>query len=154
MVKLACRVSAAYLVAAFALSAQASAGKWNDVKALLPGTEIRLVSGQSTARGPIQSVTDDSVVLTTAKGQETFSRQQIDRLWQKRSGHRARNALIGAGIGAGAGLGIGLATSSCSHFCIVSPGLIRGALTAVGAVAGALIGVAIPSGGWKEVYKQ
>src|SRR5579872_4265276 len=71
MVKLACRVSAAYLVAAFALSAQASAGKWNDVKALLPGTEIRLVSGQSTARGPIQSVTDDSVVLTTAKGQET-----------------------------------------------------------------------------------
>jgi hypothetical protein len=132
-----------------------AAESWNNVRTLVPGTEVRLeASDQNAARGRLASVTDDSVVLTTAKGQQTFARQQIVRISLRKDSHRARNALIGAGIGAGAGLGVGLAAGRCSQFCIVSPGLIRGALAATGAVVGAIVGVVLPTGGWKEVYKK
>lgn len=155
MAKSVCRAMAAYFFAAFALIAQSPAGSWNNVKTLASGTEVRVeASGQGATPGRLERATDDSVVLTTAKGQLTFARQQIVRLSQRREGHRIRNALIGAGIGAGAGLGIGLAAGRCTQLCIVSPGVIRGALAGAGAVVGALVGVVLPSGGWKEVYKK
>jgi len=150
-----CRALAPFLFAAFALAGQSPVGNWNNVRTLAPGTEVRLeVSGQSATHGRLDLVTDDSVMLTTAKSQQTFPRQQIVRISQRKDGHRVRNALIGAGIGAGAGFGIGLAAGRCTQFCIVSPGLIRGALAGAGAVVGAVVGVVLPSGGWKEVYKQ
>jgi hypothetical protein len=155
MPKLVFRAFAAFFFAAFALAGQSPAGNWNNVSTLAPGTDVRVeVSGQSATRGRLERVTDDSVVLTAAKSQQTFARPQIVRISQRKEGHRVRNALIGAGIGAGAGLGVGLAAGRCTQFCIVSPGLIRGALAGAGAVVGAFVGVILPSGGWKEVYKQ
>lgn len=149
------RILAMMLVCLITTTLAWAAGDWNNVKALMPGTEVRLeASGQNASRGRLASVTNDSVVLTTAKGQETFARQQVARISQKKNGHRGRNVLIGAAVGAGAGLGIGAAASSCSHFCVVSPGLVRGGGAALGAAAGALIGAVIPTGGWKEIYKQ
>jgi hypothetical protein len=148
------RAIVAFFFAASALAGQSPAGNWNNVRTLAPGTEVRLeISGQSATHGRLERATDDSVVLTTAKSQQTFPRQQIVRISQRKEGHRVRNALIGAGIGAGAGLGIGLAAGRCTQFCIVSPGLIRGTLAGAGAVVGAVVGVVLPSGGWKEVYK-
>ena len=149
------RALAAFIFGAFGLAGQSPARNWTTVTTLAPGTDVRVeVSGQSATRGRLERVTDDSVVLTTAQSQQTFSRQQIVRISQRKNGHRVRNALIGAGIGAGAGLGIGLAAGRCTQLCIVSPGLIRGSLAGAGAVVGAFVGVVLPSGGWKEVYKQ
>ena len=155
MAKLVCRALPAFLVSAFALVAQPPAGNWSNARALTPGTEVRVeVAGQPAIRGRLENVTGDSVVLTTAKNQQTFARQQIVRISQRKDGHRARNVLIGAGIGAGAGLGVGLAAGRCTQFCLVSPGVIRGALAGAGAVVGAIVGVVLPTGGWKEVYKK
>lgn len=155
MPKLACRAVVVVFFAAFVLIAQSPAGDWNKVRTFAPGAEVRVqISGQSATRGRLERVTDDSVVLTTAKSRQTFPRQQIVRISLRKDGHRARNALIGAGIGAGAGLGVGLAAGRCTQFCIVSPGVIRGALAGVGAVLGAIVGVVFPTGGWKEVYKK
>lgn len=153
--KLVCRSLPAFLVSALALVAQSPAGNWTNAKGLAPGTEVRVeVAGQAATHGRLESVTDDSIALTSAKSQQTFARQQIVRISQRKAGHRARNALIGAGIGAGAGLGVGLAAGRCTQFCIVSPGVIRGALAAVGAVVGGIVGAVFPTGGWKEVYKK
>jgi hypothetical protein len=153
--KLVCRAVISLFAAVAALVAQSPAGNWSNARAVAPGTEVRVeVTGQGATRGRLESVTDDSVVLTTAQSQQTFARQQIVKISQRKEGHRVRNALIGAGIGAGAGLGVGLAAGRCTQFCIVSPGVIRGTLAAAGAVLGAIVGVALPTGGWKEVYKK
>ncbi|MBZ5594395.1 MAG: hypothetical protein LAP39_19310 [Acidobacteriia bacterium] len=151
MPRLVYRAVAALLVAAFTLAGQ-PAGNWNNVKTLAAATEVRLeVSGQMV-RGRLQGVTDNSVVLITSKGEETFARQQIARISQRKSGHRGRNALIGAGIGAGIGFVAAVATSQCPHGCIDS-GRFRAAGAGLGVVVGGLLGALLPTGGWRDVYK-
>jgi hypothetical protein len=153
MPKICCHTLAALLVAALTLAGETT-GTWNNVRMLAVGTEVRVeVSGSSVMRGRLGSVTDNSVVLNTGKGQETVGRQQVVRISKKESGHRGRHALVGAGIGAGIGLGVGFAVTNCSHNCIVSPGAIRGVGAAFGAVVGGVLGAVLPGGGWSQVYR-
>ena len=145
--------AAAVLGLSLAAAAPAAAQSWNNVKALSMGTEVRILAGARTISGPVQSVTDDSLVVNSAKGQEMLTRQEVTRLSARKNGHRGRNALIGLGIGAGAGLGIGAAADNCQGlFCGSSLG--KAIFTPLGAVAGLLVGAVIPTGGWRDVYKQ
>ena len=73
----------------------------------------------------------------------------------KKGGHRKRNALIGLAVGAGAGLAIGLATRpGPNQITVIPAGAVVGGLTAAGAIVGAIVGVVIPSAGWREIYKK
>jgi hypothetical protein len=129
---------------------------WDKLKQLSAGQQVRVVqiAAQSTT-GSFRSVTDEAIVVSTATGEQTISRQSVLRVSTKGPGHRARNALIGAGIGAGAGAGIGAATAHCGQgFCIgATRGEVIGVVTGVGAIVGAVIGVVLPTSGWHEIYR-
>ncbi|HEV2199235.1 MAG TPA: hypothetical protein VGR73_05410 [Bryobacteraceae bacterium] len=152
------RVAAVVFLLAHAAAAQSPAQNWNNVKALAAGTNVRVVSGSRTVSGQVQGVTDDSISVNSGKGPEMFARQEVTRVSVK-TGHRGRHALIGLAIGAGAGLAIGAglnAADSCKGTCFGPNvgGAVVGGFTAVGAIVGAVIGAAIPTGGWREVYRQ
>lgn len=154
------RIWVAVVLFAFvhAAAAQSPAQNWNNVKALAAGTNVRVSVGSRTVNGQVQSVTDDSIAVNSGKGQEMFARQEVTRVLVK-TGHRGRHTLIGLGIGAGAGLAIGAglnAASSCKYGCFGSnlAGVAVAATTAVGAIIGTIIGVAVPGDGWREVYKR
>jgi hypothetical protein len=140
----------------FALSAAAQPQSWNNVQALSPGTEIRVAGPHpGNTRGTLQSVTGDSLILNSRAGQETFARGQVTRVSVKKQGHRGRNALIGLGVGAGAGLAIGTAADrSCAPGCFFGNNIGKTIVTPFGASVGVLAGVLIPSGGWREIYRQ
>jgi hypothetical protein len=147
------------LVFAIAAAAQSSAQDWNVVKALAPGTEVRVTSARDV-RGTLQSASDDSLIVNSGKGLETITRQEIVRVSLRKRGHRARNVLIGLAIGAGAGAGIGAATATAgcknSGNCILlypkgeTAGIGAGVLGAIGA----LVGAVIPTGGWRDGYRK
>jgi hypothetical protein len=135
---------------------------WNNVTALARAAEVQVnLSGSRIVRGGVLNVTEDSLAVNSATGEETFTRQQVLRVSVRKPSRRGRNALIGLGIGAGAGVGIGAASvsKSCpglgSFPC--SPGLEAMAVGVgifTGAGVGAVIGALIPTGGWREVYRQ
>jgi len=128
---------------------------WNAVKTLTAGTEVRITAGSHTVRGAIDRITDDTLAITAGKGQEMFDRQQVSSVSTRRPGHRMRNALIGLGAGAGVGLAIGFGIRAHSdQIQVVSNSAVVGGSAAAGAVIGTLVGAVIPTGGWREVYKQ
>lgn len=150
----ACRLGAGLALLTTTMAAQTTAD-WNAVKALTGGTEVRITVGSHTAHGEIDRATDDILVLTSRNGQEMFDRQQVSVLSVKKPSHRKRNTLIGLAAGTGVGLGIGIATRpKPGQLEVVTPGAITAGLTAAGAIAGTLVGVIIPTGGWREVYKK
>ncbi len=115
---------------------------------------MRIKLNSRTVEGKMQSATDESLAISSDKGQEMFALREVERVSLRRKSHRARNALIGLGVGAGIGAGI-VAAASCSN-CIApisqgeAVGIAAGGLGALGAIVGALI----PSGGWREVYRR
>ena len=145
---------ACMLLLALELAAQSQS--WSNVKALSPGTEIRISGPRPSAvRGTLLSVTDDSLMLNSSAGQEMFTRQQVNRVSSKKQGHRARNALIGLGVGAGTGLVVGaVGDQQCSPSCFLGNNIGKAVFTPLGAILGALVGAVIPTGGWRDVYKQ
>jgi hypothetical protein len=155
MYVLTCRITAVLLLVAAIAAAQTNASNWNTVKALTTGTDVRILNGSRTVGGKIEGVTDETLVVNSGKGQETFGQQQVLTVSVRKARHRGRNALIGLAVGAGAGLAIGLGTRpGPNQLKIVPTGAIVGGLTAAGAIVGVIVGVVIPSGGWREVYKK
>jgi len=93
--------------------------------------------------------------VTSGKGQEMFDRQEISVVSVKKPSRRKRNTLIGVAAGAGVGLAIGIATRpSSGQWEVISPDVVAAGLVAAGAIGGTLVGVIIPTGGWREVYKK
>jgi hypothetical protein len=123
---------------------------------LAPGEHIRIVlSSGRTIRGKLQTVTSESLTINGAANQEKLSRAEIGRVQLKGQGHRGRNALIGLAIGAGGGLAIGAAVDShdSHHTLNLFPSACIAVFTPLGAIIGAVVGVAIPTGRWREVYR-
>jgi hypothetical protein len=145
----------AIMAAALAESATAQQGKpiaqWANLNRLENGSEIRVVlAGGKTLRGFLQSVSPDSLAINATTSQEALSRQEIKLVSQKRPGHRGRNTLIGLGIGAAGGLATGAAIDHGDHGWF--PNLGKAVFTPLGAIIGTVVGVAIPTGGWRVVY--
>jgi len=134
---------------------QQSKTDWASVKKLPVGDEIRVsTSAGKSYRGQLQSVTDESLIIVAASSQETLARPQVAKVGTKRDSHRARNTLIGLGVGAGTGLAIGAGVDAgCKGNCWFGNNIGKESLTPFGALIGTIIGVAWPTGGWKEVYR-
>jgi hypothetical protein len=140
-----------------------SPAKWDRVKQLVAGTEVRitLMDGRNLL-GTFQSATDDALMFGTSNSQEALSRTMVARVSSRGTSHRLRNALIGLGAGAGGGLAVGavLDANSCKN-----PALIFGCLqpvgnnfgklvlTPLGGLAGGIVGAFLPTGGWNDVYR-
>ncbi len=146
----------ATMVAALAASAAAQQAKpieqWANLGHLENGSEIRVVlAGGKTLRGFLQSVSPDSLAINATTSQEALSRQDIKLVSLKHPGHRGRNTLIGLAIGAAGGLGTGAAIDHGDHGWF--PNFGKAVFTPIGALIGAVVGVAIPTGGWRVVYR-
>jgi hypothetical protein len=134
---------------------------WNNVTALARAAEVRVeLSGSRSVSGGVLNVSEDSLAVNSASGQETFTREQVLRVSVRKDGKRGRNTLIGLAMGAGAGVGLGDAAASqpCARgfggLCDSLNAPVIGISTGIGAVIGAGIGAAVPTGGWREVYRQ
>lgn len=149
-----CRFAAALALMAATVAAQTNAASWDIVKALTMGTDVRIAAGPRTVSGRVDRITDDTMVMTSGKGQEMFGRQDVSRVSVRKPGHRKRNALIGLGIGGGVGLGIGLSASSCTGFGCIGASAVEVGAPVGFAIVGTAIGAVIPTGGWREIYKK
>jgi hypothetical protein len=154
-----CRLGALLALLATTAVAQKKAGDWNTVKAISTGTDVRVTTGSRTVSGTIDRITDETLTMTSGKGSEMFSQQDVARVSVGKKGHRGRNALIGLGIGTGAGIGIGLGVghaNDCSTgwFCGLNTGIGGAVGGVIGLVGGTAIGALIPTGGWREVYEK
>ena len=126
---------------------------WTVLSGLAAGTEIRVtVSGGKTVRGFLQKADADSLAINATTSQETLARQDVKRVQTKRQGHRGRNTLIGLAVGRPAGLRRARA-SIMRTAAVGSPTLGKAVFTPIGAIIGTVVGVAIPTGGWREVYR-
>ena len=146
----------ATMAAALAAGAAAQPAKpieqWANLNRLESGSEIRVVlAGGKTLRGFLQSVSPDSLAINATTSQEALSRQEIKVVSLKRPGHRGRNTLIGLAIGAGGGLATGAVIDHGDHGWFANFG--KAVFTPIGAIIGTVVGVAIPTGGWRVVYR-
>lgn len=149
------RIGALLAVAAAAMDAQTSVTSWDTVKSLTAGTPVRVTAGNSTVRGKVERITDDGLMVTSGKGEHAFDRQQVSIVSVEKPGHRKRNTLIGLAAGTSAGLGIGIAArSKPGQLDIIPNGAIVAGFTVAGALAGTIVGVVIPTGGWREIYRK
>jgi hypothetical protein len=155
MSKALCCIVGGFLLGAGSSSAQ-STSNWNDVKALSFGTQVRITAGSQTVTGRYQSANDETVVLTSGKGQEMFARQQVTKVAAKKDARRPRNTLIGLAAGAGTGLAAGAITDSkcVAGSCFLGTNFGKAVLIPAGAILGLGVGFAWPTGGWRTVYKQ
>src|SRR5450759_3617093 len=148
-------VLAATLAATAATQPAKPIANWANLNRLVTGAEIRVTRANGkTLRGFMQRVTPESMAINATTSQETLSRQDIRRVDLKRSGHRGRNTLIGLAIGTGAGLAVGAGVDSQSrgqYDLYSNSGKV--VLSPLGALVGTVIGVALPTGGWREVYR-
>ncbi|MBN9663404.1 MAG: hypothetical protein J0H49_34710 [Acidobacteria bacterium] len=127
---------------------------WANVMALAAGSEVRVrVAGGRDLRGFVQRVTPDSLLLNATTSQETLARADVRRLSLKKPGHRGRNTLIGLGIGAGAGLAAGAGIDAQSNASDWFPYAGKAVFGPLGAILGTVIGVAWPTGGWRDIYR-
>jgi hypothetical protein len=136
-----------------------SASDWaslGNTPAISVGTEIEArTTDNKRYRGQFRSASDDALVMITASGEQRLARATVSRVSVRKPGHRLRNALIGFGIGAAGGLTLGaVADARCTGDCVEGKQPLGKEFgTALGAVIGAVIGVALPTGGWREVYR-
>jgi hypothetical protein len=134
-------------------AAESTRADWKVLSGLAAGTEIRVsLAGGRTVRGFLQKSEAESLTINATTSQETLARQDVKRVHWKRAGHRGRNTLIGLAVGTGGRLAAGAAIDH-SYGGGWFPNLGKAVFTPVGAVIGTVVGVAIPTGGWREVYR-
>lgn len=146
------------LIPANAAEPKSTQANWESLKQLAPGQQIQIVLKDAKSyHGQFQSVSDNALVLRLAAGEQTFERQNVLRVSKRGRSHRGRNALIGLAIGGGAGVIVAIASpelgaGKCGQGSCVDAAIVFGEGFLGGAV-GAGIGAAIPTGGWRDVYR-
>jgi len=146
------------LLVTIAVSATAQPVKpiaqWTNLNQLKMGSEIRVgLTGGKTVTGFLQSVSPDSLAINAATSQESLARQDIKLVSLKRPGHRGRNTLIGLSVGAAGGLAAGAAIDRATPSRGWFNNFGLAVFTPIGAIIGTVVGVAIPTGGWRVVYR-
>lgn len=125
-----------------------TSANWDNLKALAPGDEVRVVLYSAKSyRGKFQSLTDNAIVVRLGTGDQSFNRADILRVSTKGKSHRLRNALLGAAAGAAIVGGASASQTDEQIYTLVFaiPG---------GAALGALGGALVPTGGWHEIYRM
>ena len=123
---------------------------------LSAGAEIEArTTGNQRIRGQFKAADNDVLVIDTASGEQRLTRATVSRVSVKTRNHRLRNTLLGFGIGGVSGLtGGAIADARCTGKCIEGNfPLGKVVFTPFGALIGAIIGVVVPTGGWREVYR-
>ena len=143
-------------------STQTSQSKWEAMKILSQGIEVRVAaSNAKPVQGALDAVTDSALVLKQAGGARSFDRSQILSVSVKGKEHRLRNAMIGLGVGTAIGMGIGYGvgraqsnncTSKGGWFCNLDTGAGFAVGGISGLVGGTLTGVFWHTGGWRKIY--
>jgi hypothetical protein len=151
-------IAALLLPATLAATAEAQPVKpianWDNLNQVVAGTEIRVtLATGTTLRGFVQSVTPESLAINATTSQETLSRQDIQRVAVKKPGHRGQNTLVGLAIGTGAGLAVGAGLDSQAGPGGFFPNAGKVVFSPLGAILGTVIGVGLPTGGWRDVYR-
>jgi len=128
---------------------------WDGLARLAPGAEVRIfLAGGKTVRGFLQRATGDSLAVNATTSQETLARPEIKRVQVRQAGHRGRNTLIGLGIGGATGLALGAAADRNSGSgWILGGNAGKAILGSMGVIVGTVVGVAWPTGGWRDVYR-
>ena len=144
------------LVPGYSLSISAPR-HWDNLKTLAPGDEVTVTLNDAKSYGGLfRGVSDESITIHLATGEQTFDRKNVLRVSAMGKSHRLRNALIAGGAGCGAGLGIGAAYANSqkheypyNHYFEVY-GSELGALLGG---AGAGLGAWLSKPGWHDVYR-
>jgi len=145
---------AAVLAAAAAAQQAKPIANWANLNQLVAGSEIRVtLAAGKTMRGFVERVTAESLAINATTSQEMLSRQDIRRVELKKPGHRGRNTLIGLAIGTGVGLAAGAVADSKAGPGRMFPDLGKVMFSSAGMLLGTVIGVALPTGGWRDVYR-
>jgi hypothetical protein len=124
--------------------------------AISEGAEIEArTTDNKRYRGEFKAADDEALVMIVASNEQRLARATVSRVSVKRPGRRLRNTLIGLAIGAAGGISLGaIADARCTGNCIEGKTpLGKEVGTGLGALIGAIIGVALPTGGWHEVYR-
>ena len=121
---------------------------WSRVLALAPDCDIKVEADDTLVfRGRLHAVDDQSLTLIAAGHEQTIARGRIRRIaLNTGTSHRKRNVIIGL---LGAAVVTSLSCAGKGPACTEASPLTFYPL----AGAGVLIGAAIPSGEWKEVYR-
>jgi hypothetical protein len=123
--------------------AQTNQASWAKLSRLQPGQQIRVDEVNSTRlSGAFISVSDSAIALRDSAGDQSVPMQDVRSVKLAKSNHRLRNTLIGAGVGAGAGAGITAAAWKPGTWF---RGEAIGVGAVIGVVAGAVVGVLLPS---------
>jgi hypothetical protein len=134
---------------------QAGQSSWANLSTLYTGQKIQIVEKDSTKHsGTFMTFNETAILYQDAAGEQTIPKEAVRRVKLMQNRHRLRNTLIGAAVGVGAGAGIGAASyhktpcASTDFICLNGIGG-RGVPAAIGAslglVAGAVVGVLLPS---------
>jgi len=124
--------------------------------AISAGTEIQAKTiDNKRYQGQFKAADDEALVMIIAGSEQRLARATVARVSVKKEGHRLRHTLIGLAIGAAGGLTLGaIADARCTGKCIEGKNpLGKEVGTPLGLLIGAIIGVALPTGGWREVYR-
>jgi hypothetical protein len=113
---------------------------WSRIQTLPAGTSLH-INGKPHTTCTFAHADDDSITCTKSNKPVTYPRAGITSI---KLAHRTRSTLVGLGIGAGTGALIGFAAGTRGgNDTFFGPNFLRGAVTAVGAAFGGVVGTPI-----------
>ena len=124
---------------------------WEAVRRISPdkGIDVRTRDSETT-RGTFVSANETGLVLRSKSGEQSISKDEIERVRVNDPSRRINKGLLTTAIGAGVGLAIGvLACPSCANEG--APLKYTGRLTAIGAGVGATGFLSAP---YRTIYKR
>lgn len=143
-----------FLLSPVTMVAQTGTNDWSRLSSVATGTRltVKLKDGKKI-EGTFNSASDTSLLLTVKNAAKEIRREDVTSVHEVSKKGVGKSTLIGLGIGAGAGAAIGIAGDASSDgggFEKIDNS-IAGAITVVGAAAGALAGFVIGKTGKKRV---
>ena len=126
----------------------AASSDWNALQDMKPGQQIRVVLNDlSPAEGAFQALNEEGITVREVSGEKTFARKNILRVYFRGKNHRVRNMFICAAIGAVLAVPAELAYHNNNW---PNDG---NWIWPVFVISGGGLGAAVPTGGWRLVYR-
>jgi len=142
-----------FVLEAIASPLRAAKSDWNNLNILNPGQQIRVVMKDAkTYQSEFKAVDEQGITLQRSSSEQALARKDVRRVFVRGKNHLPRNMVIGGAIGAvlfalPAVLAIQHNVSGNIHQISTTLPWI------VFVPAGALVGAAMPTGQWREVYR-